>query len=404
MFRASLLSAFLPALAAFLPAQTANHLIGVTRNLGDVRHQSHPTCAQLATCTPVGFPSGAGLPAEAGGTAWDAAHSGAWITNGRFLACVGDTCTYKCAPFLVPGLGNAVIVGLEVVTQTNRLWAIDNVGTLRVFDLAACPPVQVNACTVGFVNPLDTTGLAVDELAGLVFYGRVDPVTGINHLAVAELATPCVPVQLLPLPTCAGPSDTLRGLAVDAVRRIVYGTDGERTLAIGYQPIAPGAVAITGFNCCPSLVANPDPMVGLAIRPALATTTGSSCAAGSCNNCPMNHDTVGDSVLGNASFALRLGGAPAGSLAWAFIGVGLCLSPGIPLGGFCGNAHLPSLLGVLGAQLVPVGGLCGSTDFSLPLPAAASLGGVVLSSQCLVLCAGGGHALSHGLSFELQGL
>ena len=36
--------------------------------------------------------------------------------------------------------------------------------------------------------------------------------------------------------------------------------------------------------------------------------------------------------------------------------------------------------------------------------AAASLGGVVLSSQCLVLCAGGGHALSHCLSFELQGL
>lgn len=120
----------------------------------------------------------------------------------------------------------------------------------------------------------------------------------------------------------------------------------------------------------------------------------------------MNHDTVGDSVLGNSDFALRLANAPAGSLAWCFVGAGPCWLPGAAVPPLCGLVHLPNVLGTLGANFVPGGAICASTDFALPLPSAAALAGAVLSSQCLVFCPAGvgGFGLSHCLSFELQGL
>ena len=52
-------------------------------------------------------------------------------------------------------------------------------------------------------------------------------------------------------------------------------------------------------------------------------------------------------------------------------------------------------------------GCTGSADFPMPLPAAAGLAGVVLSSQCVVLCSnviGLGTSVSNCLSFELQGV
>lgn len=388
-------------------AQSPNHLVGLTRVASNLRHHSPATCGVLATCAPVGFPSGAGQPAEAGGTAWDASHSGAWITDGSFLACVDDACGYRCAPIAVPGLpGGVVLTGLEVVDKLNQLWATDNAGNLRRFDLSACPPVPLAPCAIAFANPYETTGLAVDELRGLVFYGRHDPVTGLNYVTIAPEAVPCSPTQLLILPMCANPMGGLRGLAVDAAASRLFWTDGTRLGDIDYvlSPAAPGLVAFTGFQCCPPPAAAVDTMVGLAVRPGRATTTGISCTNGTCAACPMVHSTRGDSVLGNLTFALRLDNAPPGSFVWAFVGSGACQPVGVPVPPLCGLVHLPNVLGSLGANVVPAGGACGTTDFPLVLPVATGLAGAVLSSQCVVLCPGGagGFGLSSCLSFELQ--
>lgn len=389
--------------ATALLAQTPPHLVGLTRNTGDLRHISL-ACGGLATCAPAGFPSAAALPPAAGGTAYDPMHSGIWLSNGTFLGCVDDACNYRCTPFAVAGLGGAVITGLEVVASQNRLWAIDSNDLLRTFDLSNCPPQPAAACTVAFANNYVTTGLAVDELNSLVFYLRYDPATNANFVTVAPLATPCLPSQLVLLPACAAVgAGLLTGLAVDGGNRRLYATNGFDLLTLGYAPMPASTIALTGANCCSG--GGADPVIGLALRPGRATSLGASCAAGSCFACPMVHDTVNESVLGNADFALRLDGAPAGSVALAFVGVGACWNPGVPVAPFCGLAHVSApLLGTLGANLVPPGGVCNPTAFPLALPPALGLAGLVLSSQCLVLCAAGGNAMSNCVSFELQGL
>lgn len=393
------------AAAGAIVAQSPNHLVGITRIASDLRHVAETACAQLAVCTPVGFPSGAGNPPDAGGTAWDARHSGAWITDGRFLACIDDTCNYLCGPLPVPGLpGGVVLTGLEVVEASNELWATDDLGNLRRYDLSACPPTAIPGCQIAFANPGAATGLAVDALNGLVFYARYDPIAAMNFLTVAPLATPCLPVQFVPLPPCFTPLDALRGLAVDAVAQRLYATDGQRLAHYDYAPMPGSMVAITGVQCCPPLALAVDPLVGLAVRPGRATAVGAPCTNGSCFACAMTQSTRGDSVLGNADFALRLDAAPPGSLAWAFVGTGPCLPVGFPLPPLCGMVHLPNILGTIGANLVPVGGGCAATSFPLALPNAPGLAGLVLSSQCLVMCpqAAGGYGMSPCLSFELQ--
>ena len=387
-----------------LLAQSSPQLVGLTRNVADLRRHSIAACAPVANCTPVGFPGSAGLPGNAGATAYDAIHSGTWISNGQFLACVDDACNYLCSPAPIPGLGGGVfVVGMEVVTRTQQLWVLDSANNLHVLDLA-CPPVQTSVCPVGFVNPFVSGGLAVDDLAGFAFYTRFDPASGLNLIAYADAATPCVPIGLMTVLPCAVAVGAFTGLAVDSVDRVLYATDGLRTVAIDYVVTAAGTVALGGVSCCPP-VAGLDPLTGLALRPGRATPTGVSCNAGSCPACPMVQSTGGDSVLGNADFELRLNGAPAGSIAWCLIGDGPCVAgPVVPP--LCGPAYTLPLLGVLGANLTVGAGCAGSTQFPLPLPPNASLGGLVLSSQCFVWCpvAGGGSAMTPCLSFELQGL
>ena len=396
-------------LAAAAPAlaQTPNSLVGLTRNGGDLRQQSHTACAVLNQCSPAGFPSAAGLPLNAGGTAWDAIHGAAWISNGRFVACVDDACNYLCTPVLLPGLGAGVVVsGLEAVTKRQQLWAIDSADNLRVLDMMTCPPAPVSTCPVAFPLPLVTGGLAVDELADLVFFARHDPATGLNYIAISSLQNPCTLLSTQPLPPCAIAMTAITGLAVDSVARLIYATNGERTMAISYVPLVGVGAVFTNATCCPPMAGNVDPLVGLALRPGRATQTGVACSAAACPACPMNHGLDGDSVLGNANFQLRLGGAPAGSFAWCMVGDGPCVPAGVVVPPLCGPAHTLPLLGILGANLT-VGAGCGaSADFPLPIPASAGLGGIVLSSQCFVWCpfGAGGTAMSPCLSFELQGL
>ncbi|MCU0867154.1 MAG: hypothetical protein MUC36_25515 [Planctomycetes bacterium] len=404
MLRSTLLVASFSLSTAALLAQSAPQLVGLTRNLADLRRHSIAACAPVANCSPIGFPGSAALPATAGGAAWDAIHSGTWISNGQLLACVDDTCGYLCPPVAIPGIGGAVfVVGMEVVTSTQQLLVLDSADNLHVLDLA-CPPVQTSVCPVAFVNPFVSGGLAADDLAGLVFFTRFDPATGLNQIAFAAAANPCTPIGLLIVPPC-GPVGAFTGLAVDSVAQVLYGTDGQRTVSMSYLVTPIGTVVLTGVNCCPVL-AGLDPLTGLAMRPGRATATGVACNAGICPPCPMVQSTAGDSVLGNADFALRLNGAPAGSIAWCMIGAGPCAAGGPVVPPLCGPAYTLPLLGILGANLTIGAGCAASTSFSLPLPANASLGGLVLSSQCFVWCpvGPGGSSMSPCLSFELQGL
>lgn len=410
MFRASLLFVSLAAAAPVALAQTADHLVGLTRNLGDLRHASQASCSVLATCSPAGFPSAAGMPATAGGTAWDPTRSGAWISNGQFLACVDDNCNYLCAPMPIPGLGGGVFVqGLEVVESRNELWIVDSSDTLRVMSLT-CPPVPLASCPVVFLDPtFTTTGLAVDELRGLVFYSRTQPAIGMNVIAYADLAAPCAVLAGTQMVPCPGALGSTTGLACDAGANTLYTTDGLRMVSIRYSLVGI-ALSLFGQNCCPPVAAGVDPVIGLAVRPGRATTNGVACANGACPGCGMGHSLNGDPVLGNSRFGYHLGGAPAGSFAWCIVGAGPCAAPGISIPALCGPIYASPVLGTLGLTLVAGGvpGGCGGTaDFAMSLPPALGLAGLVLSSQCVVMCstpAGFGTSVSNCLSFALQGI
>lgn len=389
-------------------AQTPDHLVGVTRNLGDLRHVDASACGQLAMCTPAGFPSAAGMPANAGGTAWDPALRGAWISNGQFLACVDDACNYLCTPVALPGMGGGTFVcGLEVVESRNELWAIDSAGVLHVLT-RSCPPVQTNACPVAFIDPtLQTSGLAVDELNGLVFYARLDPALGSNVIAWANLTAPCMVLAGVSMLPCAMPTGAWTGLACDSVARRLYATDGLRLVTVPYQMAGPTPMLLPPI-CCPPIAPGPDPLIGLAVRPGVATSNGVSCNNGTCPACPTTLRLHNDSVLGNDRFGFELGQAAVGSLAWTVLGVGPCSLPGATVGPLCGPIHANPVLGSLGPAVIAGGGVCnGTASFPLPLPPNPAFAGWVLSAQSVVFCAnpaGLGTAVSNCLSFELQGI
>jgi hypothetical protein len=196
----------------------------------------------------------------------------------------------------------------------------------------------------------------------------------------------------------------LTGLAVDWGNQVLYMTDGFQTIGWSYvyNPAGP-SIAFTPNNCCYSVAAG-DQMVGLAVRTNPAQPFGGPCANGSCPTCPMVHTLVGDPNLGNGLFALRLTGAPAGSVAFAALQIGSCMAPGILVPGLCGPLWMFLLLwGSLGPNF-PAGVGCGAaTQFPLPLPAVPAFAGLPIASQCVALCAGGGTSMSNCLSWVLQG-
>ena len=401
--------AFSLLLAATAAAQGSDHLAGVTRNAPFLRQVDHDACALLGQCGLPGMPAASALPTFVGGTAWDPVSGGAWVSTGLLLGRYDDTCAPTCAPAAIPTLAaNAFVTGLEVVTDRDELWILDSTGALHQYT-NACPPMPMGVCNTGLplvAGQQATTGLAVDEANGIVFVAYPDFPSATNTIVVSDLAAPCVAISQFTLPLCAGAGfGTVRGLACDWGKSVLYATDGVRTLAVPYTYAAPNVTPLAP-TCCPG---NPgaDPMIGLAVRPGGATTTGAPCASGSCNACPMQHRLGNDPVLGNADFRLRLDGAPAGSFAWCLIGAGPCFVPGVAAAPFCGPVHTVPFLGSLGAN--PTGGTAacdGMAAFDLALPADPTLAGAVFSSQCLTLCFGGGVfgvAQSNCRSWALQG-
>ena len=401
----SLLAALLVTATATL-AQTPQGLVGLTRNSGDLQQMPANNCLVSTTCSPAGMPIAVGLPGSACGTAWDPTRHAAWICDGQYLACVDDGCSYLCPPLPLPGMGGATFVtGLEVLESRNELWAIDNNDVLHILSLT-CPPVHLSSCAIPFPLPsYTTTGIAVDELRGYVFFVRADPAMPSDLVYYNDLATPCALPRTLTTTGWPG-SGLTTGLACDATSRTLHLTDGQYRMTIEYQ-VGP-ALLLPGTRTACTTPISTDPLTGLAIRPGGATSNGAACASGGCLACPMNHALSTDPVLGNTNFGLHLGGAPVGSFAWCILGAGACTSPGTAVPALCGPIYTPIVLGTSGPTVATGPGGCGGTSsFPLVLPAAAGLAGVVLSSQCVVLCStpmGFGTSTSNCLSFELQGI
>ncbi|MBM4062292.1 MAG: hypothetical protein FJ265_14520 [Planctomycetes bacterium] len=401
-----------PALLAALPAilfaaATSSaqappaELVALTAQIPSVVHRDQLACTDIA-CTPPGFPQMVGVPYQ-GGVGWDPKRSGAWISNGPLLALVDDGCNYICSPITSPTPGN--ITGLEVVESLNEIWATDTNSNL-VRMAHGCPPMVVSVCNLGIL-PTPTrgvSGLAVDEGRGLVFVCGGDWTTGASQLRVSLLGNPCVPFHVQPVTsTCSTvPLRPLTGLAVDWGNHVLYMTDGLQTVgwAYAFNPAGP-SIVFAPLNCC--LAAPTDMMIGLAVRPARPVSFGPPCASGTCPACPMVHGLVGDPNLGNGSFALRLTGVPAGSIAFAALSIGGCTAPGTAVPGLCGPIWLlPPLWGSLGPNF-PGGFGCTNTSFAMPLPANVAFAGLPVGSQCLALCPGGGTTLSNCLSWVMQG-
>ena len=412
----TLIALALPSLAALCvtaaaAAQTQPRLIGITRAAPALRQHDHSSCAPIGQCNLPGMPNALGLPGYAGGTGWDPVRPGAWVSNGLMLAKYNEQCQPQCPPMPIPTLAaNAFITGIEVVVGLNQIWMIDSTGILHRYT-NACPPQPLGSCNTGLGQTAIgnvTTGLAVDEGAGFLFISYPMFPVGGNMIAVIPMGAMCQVSQQFAVPPCAalamGP---ITGLACDWGNQRLYATDGATTTAIGYLPGA-AMVAVLGANCCPP-IAVLDPMIGLAIRPGGATSTGQPCANGPCPPCPMDHTLRNDPLLGNAQFRLGLDNAQQNAFAFCLLGVGPCLNFGPTIAPLCGPILTVPYLGALGANITmgPPTACGGTTTFDLALPVAPALAGQVFSSQCLTVClnTGGffGTGMSNCLSWRLQG-
>ncbi|HEB51702.1 MAG TPA: hypothetical protein ENI87_00455 [bacterium] len=409
--KTTLIATLLLTAASPLLAQTSQSLIGLTRVNPSLRQQ-RLNCTTMGQCNLPGMP--ATLNTFAGGTAWDSVHSGAWVTNGRFIARYDDNCQPQCPPIAVPALTTTTtfITGLEVVDAFDQLWMVDSEGRIRFYS-NTCPPQLQGGCNSSLVptpapNQRVTTGIAVDEGIGLVFVAYANLSTGTTKIAVNDMSNPCVQFDIIDVPPCTTPFGAIRGIACDWGSQIIYATDGYTVVAMNYAWNGSN-LTIVQANCCPAISVTVDPYAGLAVRPGGATSIGTACNNGSCANCPMIHTLRNDPVLGNQQFSLALEGAFGSSFSFCMIGDSPCHNQGVVVPPLCGPVHVGGYVGYLGPVLIQGPSVCGgSATFNLPLPASPALVGDVYSSQCLNLCVGAtgalGFSLSNCLSWELQGI
>lgn len=404
--------ALLPLFSFDIAAQGQKELTGLTRFNPSLRRQAL-NCQPQAVCPVPGMPAAAN--AFAGGTAWDPVGSGAWVTNGRFLAKVDDDCNVQCPPVQIPSLSsvNTFITGLEVSDIFNELWMSDSDGRIHRFT-NTCPPQFLGACTsilqpTPAPNQQVTTAIAIDEGIGLVFIAYTNLNTGISKIAVNDNSDPCSTFEIIDAPACFGTFGPITGLACDWGTQRLYATNGSTTADMNYAWNGTN-LAVISTNCCPG-AAVLDPLVGLTIRPARATTMGQPCDNGDCPSCPMLHRLGNDPVVGNLDYRLVIAGAPAQSFSFCMIGDDPCNAPGIMVPPLCGPVLVGNYIGYLGPNLIPAStgtSVCNNvSSFNLPIPAVPALVGDVYSSQVVNLClnsGGSGFAMSNCLSWELQGI
>jgi hypothetical protein len=413
--RSPLAALSLPFLAVVAPAQIDAQLAGLSRTNAMLRFQA-AGCAALNVGCATGLPGT--VDPWAGGTGYDAQSGEFWVSDGAVLARVQPRgCTVSCGPWPAP-VGFGAVTGLDVLESSNHLLVLDSTGVLTTLSLSSScnGPVIVSSCNTGLPRngSRSTSGLAADEILGLVFYNYTDFATGTNQLLVAQSGAVCAPFHRGPLPQClANPFGSVRGLAVDSCRHVLFATDGHVLLAVPYQfdPAGP-SIAFGALRCCPSIGTVADPLVGLALRPSPGEPVGQSCANGACRPCPMHHTLLTGPVAGNPNLLLHLEDAQDNTLTWLVLGAGPCMPVGPSVPPLCGPLLVNPSLRPLVAGPFPVSGgafSCGaSATVVLAIPNDPSFCGTDWSTQFLSLCTGPiapgwGVAMSNCLSWTILG-
>lgn len=351
-------------------------------------------------------------PFLAGASAWDGTSKTLWLSDGATLSSWDpDTCSIVCPP--IPSLSSAPTSGLTVVEASNTLYELDQSGVIQQWNLG-CPLTPGPACTVASIigSGWRYTSLAADELAGLMFIGAADPVTGNSIIQVSQLATPCNPFSVIQLSPCgSAPLRLLTGLVTDNCAGTLYATDGYQTVEINYTFSAFPTINFTYLQagCCSLLPFTPTalPYAGLAIRPRPAGITGNPCSTGACLPCVPQIIEESDPIIGNPSYTISMVNAPGGAIAWVGFNLGGCTGfTTIPP--FCAPLRLPisGSLTIIGP--VGTGGTVGSCDGIVsstgPIPLNPALCGVPFSAQGLVFCPSGGTAVTGCMTTAFQGL
>lgn len=414
-----LASALLPSLAL---AQSG--LIGLTGgSVPTVMHIDPNNCALGPRCAVVNLP--AVTTRFAGGTAYDPEHRAVWISNGTHLARVdADSCRIQCGPFLAligPILPNTFVTGLAYRASLRRLYVVDSLRRLTIFDVDGCDLTLVDRCTlnIGLPNSFIIGGLAVDEVSGRLFYSASDfAVPSISQsevVFIAEQDVPCDPICAVRLSDCSGLGilGPVTGLAFDSCSHRLYATNGGEIVSARLLFAADGSCSLGAIRCClPTIIDSR--LVGLSVRPsAPIVSLGRFCNNGACPNCVgMEHVISSDPTIGNPGLHFDLRRAPDDSLAFLIINQGSCRFPGVTIPPFCGPilvdlVRTPPI--IRGAVLTGNPGLnnCdGFARFSFAVPMSPALCGQEFASQYVVVCLRGlnlGTAVSNCQSFVISG-
>ncbi len=396
-------SLFAIALTAGTVAAQGYSLNGLTRTTQSLARTVHGACVAMPGCPAPGMPPHTSF--AAGGTAFDGTTNDTWATSGQVLASYTGTtgCTIVCPPMPCPKSSAAANAsGLDVVESMNQLWIVDDQNWLTQC-IIGCPPVIVAQCMINTLPGDRISGVAVDDGNGLVFYTAINATGG--NLYVAQIATPCSPFTVSPMPSCTAAFTPPQGVAADWGAATLYWTDGPSTYSFNYAYVAAGpAITYGPVTCCPFVQSPNDPYTDLTLHPRGSSPAGNPCANGTCPTCTNWHSLRNAPILGN-TIQLGLDQAPEAALAWCLLSIGSCSAGAPTVPPLCG----PLLVGpgpTLGFNITSgVAGCNGSTTFNVATPPVPAFAGLPIASQCVVLCGGvTGTALSNCQSWVLQGL
>ena len=362
------------------------------------------------------------------GAAYDPVRRGLWITNGSELHCVDPasgkvlcrnaqlpvTPRRKLSPFSI----TASALAFDNKNNTLFLADVVNGDIYRVplgsaADPRACAYSSSYASVAKHIPSFHwVSGMAVDQVRRLLFVGSFHQTKGTRHIYVTTLDKWDQKMKDVvgkggKLPACPNGTTSanwMQGMAFDSARGLLYVTDGITTTAYSYDH---SKFELTAVSCCKNPGSKTEDKFGaLALVPDGAITRGTSCSTRPCEACnTMQLQAVGDPVLGNPHFGLRLSGAPdSASSAIAAIGLGPCTTPGVKLG-YCTPVTVSLNLWQVASVSLKNARNCGTTaSLSAPVPADRGVFGARLSCQFLMLCGSGarlGHALTNCVGVQI---
>lgn len=355
-----------------------------------------------------------------GGTAYDPRIQAAWVSNGLEIALHDLNTSRIVCTFTATLAGTGHVVSGLALSDTRRelfqLEVASGVLVLSSYDVSnPCKPTHNNnACKVQNGGTGATAmGLAYDDARDLLYY--VTSISGfagwINTVHVVQRGNPCTDVNTFGANYCSTrPGSPLTGLGYDACSQRLYVTDGNGIRVLLLTDPAKGNVTdLTGTGACCQFTGT-GVWMGLDVVPNWSrSTVGKSCVDGPCGGCTNMQLSLigGDASLGNRDFGFRLSGAPSGSQAFFYVGLGSCTS-GVQFPGLCGPIHTyltapwPALVGIYPTQ----GGQCsGQVTVVTGVPPDPGLCKVTICTQWLVACPTAlfWHGLTHGLQFTIGG-